>query len=82
MGGVAEVVVDDQTGLLIDPERPDPARALAEALAALVGPAASSGRAEELGRAGRRRALDRFAVDVVADQWVTLLAEVAGTVWT
>jgi len=32
--------------------------------------------AEALGAAGRRRALDRFTLDVVADAWSDLLADV------
>ena len=35
-----------------------------------------------LGAAASVRCRDRFGLDVVADAWVDLLSQVAGTVWT
>jgi glycosyltransferase involved in cell wall biosynthesis len=61
VGGTAEAVVDGVTGLVI-PAR-DPA-ALAAALADLL---ADPGRRAGLGDAGRRRARERFTVDLMLD---------------
>ncbi len=77
VGGVAEVVVDGETGVLVADRS---AAALAAALGAVVGPASSPEQAEALGAAGRQRCLDRFSLEVVAERWVELLADVAGTV--
>jgi glycosyltransferase involved in cell wall biosynthesis len=61
-GGVPEIVVDEQTGLLVPPGEVDP---LAEAIAELLSDPA---RARQMGAAGRRRALERFDVRRVAQQ--------------
>jgi glycosyltransferase involved in cell wall biosynthesis len=67
VGGVPEVVVHGETGLLLDDPTPFRlARAVEQALRD----------ADELGAAARRRALDRFTLDVVADAWSDLLAAV------
>jgi glycosyltransferase involved in cell wall biosynthesis len=57
VGGLPEVVDDGATGLLVAPDDPV---ALADALAAVVRNRAF---AQRLADAGRRRALDRFAMD-------------------
>jgi glycosyltransferase involved in cell wall biosynthesis len=57
--GVPEAVADGETGLLVPPGSPD---ALADALGRLL---ADRARAERLGRAGRDRARERFALDRV-----------------
>jgi starch synthase len=71
-GGIPEVVADGTTGLLIPIEQAadgtprDPDRfvaALAEAITALIEEPA---RAAELGRAGRRRAVEHFAWSAIA----------------
>lgn len=61
-GGVPEIVVDGETGLLAPPGNPAP---LGDAIAALLGDPA---RARAMGAAGRARALERFDVRRVARQ--------------
>ena len=83
-GGIVEVVDDRETGLLVplelDPATHEPrvpqafAHAIAERLNALV---RDPGRAAELGRAGRRRAVERFAWPAIAEQTSALYAELA-----
>jgi glycosyltransferase involved in cell wall biosynthesis len=57
VGGVPEVVIDGETGLLVPPHNP---RALADAILALL---RDPGRAREMGRAGRQRVLEHFSTD-------------------
>ena len=60
VGGIPEVVVDGETGVLVEPgDEP----ALAEAVAALLEDPA---RAAQLGAAGRARAVSEFAWDAIA----------------
>ncbi|MGD9497696.1 MAG: glycosyltransferase family 4 protein [Armatimonadota bacterium] len=61
-GGIPEIVVDGDTGLLVPPREPEP---LADAIAALL---ADPARARAMGQAGRRRALELFDVRRVAAQ--------------
>jgi alpha-maltose-1-phosphate synthase len=80
VGGIPEVVVDGETGLLVELEQRDDgfgspvdpeafARDLAAAIDSLVaGPA----RAAAMGRAGRARAIEHFSWDAVADRTVAL----------
>ncbi len=68
VGGIPEVVVDGETGVVLDDPTPFRlARAIERALRD----------ADELGAAGRARALERFSLDVVADAWSDLLGSVA-----
>jgi starch synthase len=72
VGGIPEVVVDGETGLLVDYDASDPAgfeRAFAEAVNRI---AADPGLAERFGKAGRERAIREFAWDAVARQTVRL----------
>jgi starch synthase len=72
VGGIPEVVVDGETGLLVDYDPADPSgleRGLAEAVNRL---AAEPALAERMGRAGRRRAVQEFAWVAVAEQTVGL----------
>jgi alpha-maltose-1-phosphate synthase len=69
VGGIPEVVADGQTGLLVDPG--DPA-ALAGALNVLIRDPAL---AAELGRRGRLRAVAEFSWSTIAEQTVSLYAE-------
>ncbi|MEA2145975.1 MAG: alpha-maltose-phosphate synthase, partial [Solirubrobacteraceae bacterium] len=82
-GGIVEVVVDGETGLLvplqqapgsIDPVDPDGfARAFAQRVNALI---ADPDRARAMGAAGRRRAVERFAWPAIAAQTVAVYASV------
>jgi alpha-maltose-1-phosphate synthase len=80
VGGIPEVVVDGETGLLVpvelsvdDPMRPVDAdrfeRNLAGAINALM---ADAGTREVMGRAARRRAVERFGWDAIARQTADL----------
>ncbi|MCS6927746.1 MAG: glycosyltransferase, partial [Candidatus Binatia bacterium] len=64
IGGLAEVVQDGQTGLLVPPGDVD---ALAEALLRLL---RDRELAEQLGRAGRRRALAHFNEDTSIERFI------------
>ena len=57
VGGVPEVVVDGQTGLLVPPRDPE---ALAQAIITLL---RNPGRARAMGEAGRKRVLEHFTVE-------------------
>jgi alpha-maltose-1-phosphate synthase len=83
-GGIVEVVEDGTTGLLVPfearddaPEPRDPdgfVAGLAERVNALV---ADPERAREMGRAGRRRAVEHFAWPAIAEQTVALYRRVS-----
>ena len=72
VGGILEVVVDGETGLLVPPS--DPA-ALAEAVNTLVRDPA---RAAAMGRAGRVRAVEQFDWSAIARQTVEIYASLTG----
>ena len=61
-GGVPEIVVDGETGLLVAPED---ARALSQAIDTLL---ANPQRAEQMGERGQVRAREKFSADRVAQQ--------------
>jgi starch synthase len=71
IGGIPEVVVDGETGLLVPPEDP---YALAAALNEL---ARDPERAEAMGRAGRERAIAEFDWTAIAAQTAALYTEIA-----
>ncbi len=83
VGGIPEVVVPDETGLLVDPglapgtfEPADPAAfadALARAVNLLAGDAALR---ERFGAAGRRRVEAHFSWDAIADRTLQMYAQV------
>jgi len=86
VGGIPEVVVDGETGLLVpvelrpdDPMSPiDPDRFelnLAGAINALMADAATR---EVMGRAARRRAVERFSWSTIAESTVDLYRSVVG----
>ncbi len=72
VGGLAEIVADGETGLLVDKE--DPA-ALARAVAHLL---EDPGTAERMGQAARRRAQELFGLDGVVDAYAGLYQKLAG----
>ena len=83
VGGIPEVVVDGETGLLVpvelgeggDPVEPERfASDFAAAVNSLLGDAA---RAEEMGRAGRVRAVEHFSWGTIADEVVDLYRRLA-----
>jgi len=62
VGGILEVIVDGETGLLVEPARPD---VLAEALTRVL---ANPALGRSMGRAGRRRVETRFSWSSVAER--------------
>jgi glycosyltransferase involved in cell wall biosynthesis len=71
-GGAAEIVVDEDTGLLIEPDRVD---ALAEALERLCN---DRERRSRFGVAGRRRVEERYSMDRHACEMITLYDDLRG----
>ena len=72
VGGIPEVVVDGETGLLVRYDAREPAAFegdLAEAVNALVRDPA---RTQAMGLAGRRRAVEEFSWATIADQTVAI----------
>jgi starch synthase len=75
-GGIPEVVVDGETGLLVPIEQAtdgtgtplDPDRYVADLAAALTSVATDPERAAEMGRAGRRRAIESFSWSAIAER--------------
>jgi len=70
VGGVPEIVVNGETGVLV-PRRPEPT-----VLAGAIRAAAKERQA--MGRAARLRCLERFEIGVVAARWDALLEELGG----
>jgi glycosyltransferase involved in cell wall biosynthesis len=70
IGGTPDAVVDGQTGLLVPPAD---ASALTSAVLCLLG---DRDRLFRMGAAGRRRAEERFDVQIVADQILRVCGEV------
>ncbi|MCU1673204.1 MAG: glycogen synthase [Frankiales bacterium] len=70
VGGIPEVVVDGDTGLLVPPADPD---RLATALAELLD---DPGRAAEMGRRGRQRAVQHFGWDAIARRTLAVYEQV------
>ncbi len=63
VGGMPEVIVENETGLLVEPRNPE---ALAAALEKLVG---NPELMAQYGVAGRRRFLTHYTIDAVVDRW-------------
>ncbi|MEJ7832019.1 MAG: glycogen synthase [Nocardioides sp.] len=83
-GGIPEVVVDGETGVLVPIEQADdgtgtpldPDRYVADFAAALTSVVADPGRAAAMGRAGRRRAIASFGWDAIAERTVEVYRSV------
>jgi glycosyltransferase involved in cell wall biosynthesis len=73
VGGIPELVLDGETGVLVEPD--DPA-ALAAALDSL---AESPERREAFGRAGRERVAESFTVDAFIRRTIELYEELCGS---
>jgi glycosyltransferase involved in cell wall biosynthesis len=73
VGGIPELVLDDETGLLVEPERPE------ELAAALDSLAADPERRAELGRRGRERVQEHFSPDAIARRTLALYEELCGS---
>ena len=72
VGGIPEVVVDGETGVLVHYDQADPHGFEAGLAAALTGVLADPARAAEMGRAGRTRAVSEFGWDAIAAQTLEL----------
>jgi phosphatidylinositol alpha-1,6-mannosyltransferase len=70
-GGVADAVLDGETGLLVPPESPE---MLAEAICQVL---ADKGYAERLGHQGQERAIQKFSWDAIADRVDRIMIAVA-----
>jgi starch synthase len=71
-GGIPEVVADGETGLLVDLDPADPADFETRLAAAINELVRDPDRAHALGLAGRRRAVEEFGWDAVAERTVEL----------
>jgi len=70
VGGIPEVVVDGQTGLLVHYDAADTARFEADFARAINAVIADPQRARDMGRAGRERAVSQFGWDAIAARTV------------
>ncbi|MCW2842787.1 MAG: hypothetical protein JWN22_703 [Nocardioides sp.] len=83
-GGIPEVVVHGETGLLVPIDQAtdgtgtplDPDQYVADFAAALNEVVGDPERAAEMGRAGRRRAIDAFSWDAIAEQTLAVYRSV------
>jgi glycosyltransferase involved in cell wall biosynthesis len=71
-GGIVDIVTDGETGILV---AKNDAQALADAMITLIG---NSTLAENMGRAARKRALDLFSWDQVAERMYTIYDRLYG----
>ncbi|HLD29576.1 MAG TPA: glycosyltransferase, partial [bacterium] len=75
VGGIKEVVVQDETGILIDPAEP---RAIAQAVNNLL---KNRELAEEMGQKGRKRVEESFSWAVIAHKTKRLYVDLVGQWW-
>ncbi|MFE0590873.1 glycogen synthase [Micromonospora echinospora] len=86
-GGIPEVVADGETGLLVPIEQAtdgsgtplDPERFVADLAGAVNALLADPERVETFGRAGRRRAVEHFSWDAIAERTVEVYRSVGAT---
>src|SRR6201990_894209 len=86
VGGIVEVVADGETGTLVPfeavddgtQEPADPERFADDFAAAVNALLADSARAEEMGRAGRRRVIARFSWPAIAAETVAVYERLIG----
>jgi starch synthase len=84
VGGIPEVVVDGETGLLVpvelgaDRNPVDPATFASDFAARVNALLGDPARARAMGEAGRRRAVEQFSWGAIADRTVELYERVAG----
>ena len=76
VGGIPEVVVDGETGVLVPYDESDPRAFEAGLAAALTSVLGDPGRAAAMGRAGRERAVAEFAWDAIARQTLEVYTSV------
>ena len=69
-GGVSEIVIDNETGLLVEPNQPV---ALANAILYLL---ANPQLAKKLGQAGQKRATDYFSLNLMVEKTIEVYHEV------
>jgi alpha-maltose-1-phosphate synthase len=87
IGGIPEVVVDGETGVLVPvefrPDEPmtpaDPDRLAGDLAGAINGLMADPGLRARMGAAGRRRAVERFSWSSIAEQTVALYESLRGS---
>jgi starch synthase len=78
VGGIPEIVVDGETGFLVEYQEADP-EAFANGLAERIGRVLEDpALAERMGKAGRRRVLDLFTWPVIADRTHQLYNSLVG----
>jgi starch synthase len=78
VGGIPEVVVDGETGLLVHYDDEDPAAFERDLAAAVNTVVADSARAAAMGAAGRARAVQDFAWSAIAGQVLEVYAQAIG----
>jgi glycogen synthase len=87
VGGIPEVVVDRETGILVpvafDPDEPmapaDPDRLASDLASAINGLMADPALRAQMGAAGRRRAIEQFSWASIAEKTVALYAGLQGS---
>ncbi len=78
VGGIPEVVVDGQTGLLVEYDSADPRGFEARFAAAVNELASEPSRVGPMGKAGRQRAVESFGWDAIADQTIAVYRAALG----
>lgn len=72
VGGIPEVVVDDQTGYLVHYDESDTSRFENDFASALIKVVSDNTRAYSMGLAGRHRAIEHFGWDRIAQQTIAV----------